>query len=137
MAILEVQRSTLIFAPTIDLMNQWYNLLSKAFAINVGLLGGGYHEIEDVTIATYDSAYMHMERLGNRFGMIVFDEVRHLPGEMYSHAAEKCIAPRTNRRPPHAASARSSAPWLTNPAFANCRANTPHNTAGSAAKSRL
>ena len=66
MAILEVQRSTLIFAPTIDLMNQWYNLLSKAFAIDVGLLGGGYHEIEDVTIATYDSAFMHMERLGNR-----------------------------------------------------------------------
>ena len=93
MAILEVQRSTLIFAPTIDLMNQWYDLLSKAFAIDVGLLGGGYHEIEDVTIAAYDSAFMHMERLGNRFGLIVFDEVHHLPGEMYSHAAEMCIAP--------------------------------------------
>ena len=84
MAMLEVQRSTLIVAPTIDPMNQWYDLLSKAFAIDVGLLGGGYHEIEDVTVATYDSAYMHMERLGNRFG---------LPGEMYSHAAEMCIAP--------------------------------------------
>lgn len=93
MAMLEVQRSTLIVAPTIDLMNQWYDLLSKAFAIDVGLLGGGYHEIEDVTVATYDSAYMHMERLGNRFGLIVFDEVHHLPGEMYSHAAEMCIAP--------------------------------------------
>ena len=62
-------------------------------AVDVGLLGGGYHEIEDVTVATYDSAYMHMERLGNRFGLIVFDEVHHLPGEMYSHAAEMCIAP--------------------------------------------
>ena len=108
-------------------MNQWYNLLSKAFAIDVGLLGGGYHEIEDVTIATYDSAFMHMERLGNRFGLIVFDEVHHLPGEMYSHAAEMCIAP--NRlgltaapNEPTAAtycSTRSSAPWPTNAAFAN------------------
>ena len=86
MAMLKVQRSTLIVAPTIDLMNQWYDLLSKAFAIDVGLLGGGYHEIEDVTVATYDSAYMHMERLGNRFGLIVFYEVHHLSGEM-------CIAP--------------------------------------------
>jgi len=93
MAMLEVQRSTLIVAPTIDLMNQWYDLLSKAFAIDVGLLGGGYHEMEDLTVSTYDSAYMHMERLGNRFGLIVFDEVHHLPGEMYSHAAEMCIAP--------------------------------------------
>jgi superfamily II DNA or RNA helicase len=84
MAMLKVQRSTLIVAPTIDLMNQWYDLLSKAFAIDVGLLGGGYHEMEDLAVSTYDSAYMHMERLGNRFG---------LPGEMYSHAAEMCIAP--------------------------------------------
>ena len=60
--------------------------MRKAFAIDVGLLGGGYHEIEDVTVAPYDSAYMRMERLGNRFGLIVFDEVHHLPGEM-------CIAP--------------------------------------------
>ena len=108
MAILEVQRSTLIFAPTIDLMNQWYNLLSKAFAIDVGLLGGGYHEIEGVTVATYDSAYMRMERLGNRFGLIVFDEVHHLPGEMYSHAAEMCIPPQPlgANRPPGRADGR-------------------------------
>ena len=67
--------------------------MRKAFAINVGLLGGGYHEIEEVTRATYDSAFMRMERQGNRFGLIVYDEVHHLPGEMYSHAAEMCIAP--------------------------------------------
>jgi len=104
-------------------MNQWYDLLSKAFAIDVGLLGGGYHEIEDVTIATYDSAFMHMERLGNRFGLIVFDEVHHLPGEMYSHAAEMCIAPPNEPTAATCCSTRSSAPWPTNAAFANCRAN--------------
>ena len=93
MAMVEVQRSTLIVAPTIDLMNQWYDLLSQSFGVEVGLLGGGYYEIEDLTVATYDSAYMHMERLGNRWGLVVFDEVHHLPSEMYSHAAEMCLAP--------------------------------------------
>jgi superfamily II DNA or RNA helicase len=34
-----------------------------------------------------------MERYGNRFGLVIFDEVHHLPGEMYSHAAEMCLAP--------------------------------------------
>jgi superfamily II DNA or RNA helicase len=92
-AIARVARSTLVVAPTIDLMNQWYELLTQSFGIEIGLLGGGYHELADITVSTYDSAYMHMERYGNRFGLLVYDEVHHLPGQMYSHSAEMSIAP--------------------------------------------
>lgn len=92
-AIHSVQRSALIVVPTIDLMNQWYDLLTQSFSCPVGLLGGGYHELAALTVSTYDSAYMHMERYGNRFGLLVYDEVHHLPGEMYSHSAEMSIAP--------------------------------------------
>lgn len=93
MAMALVGRSTLVVSPTIDLMNQWYDLLTSAFDTEVGIMGGGYHEVLDLTVTTYDSAYMHMERYGNRFGLLIFDEVHHLPGEMYSHAAEMSIAP--------------------------------------------
>lgn len=93
LAMLSVQRSTLIVAPTIDLMNQWYDILSSTFQVPIGLLGGGYHEIEDITISTYDSAYLYMDRYGNRFGLVIFDEVHHLPGPSYMQAAECCIAP--------------------------------------------
>lgn len=93
MAMQETQRSALVVAPTIDLMNQWYQVLTSAFQIPVGLLGGGYHEIEDVTVSTYDSAHRHMDRLGQRFGLMIFDEVHHLPGPTYMYAAECCIAP--------------------------------------------
>jgi superfamily II DNA or RNA helicase len=93
MAIETVQRGTLVVAPTIDLMNQWYDLLCAAFGEQIGLIGGGYYEIQDLTVTTYDSAYNHMDRLGNRWGLIIFDECHHLPGEMYSHAAEMCLAP--------------------------------------------
>ena len=34
-----------------------------------------------------------MDRLGNRWGLVIFDECHHLPGEVYSHAAEMCLAP--------------------------------------------
>ncbi len=44
MAIVHVGRSTLVVAPTIDLMNQWYDLLTSAFDTEVGIMGGGYHE---------------------------------------------------------------------------------------------
>lgn len=42
LAMMETQRSTLVVAPTIDLMNQWYEILSSSFQRSVGLLGGGY-----------------------------------------------------------------------------------------------
>src|SRR2546428_13100582 len=55
--------------------------------------GGGYYKTEYEPATTYDSAYNHMDRLGNRWGLVIFDECHHLPGEMYSHAAEMCLAP--------------------------------------------
>ena len=84
--------STLIVLPTLDLMNQWYDLISDAFGIEVGILGGGYHEIADVTVTTYDSAYIHMDKYGNRFGLLIFDEIHHLPAKTYSHIPEMSIA---------------------------------------------
>ncbi|HWP46923.1 MAG TPA: DEAD/DEAH box helicase family protein [Candidatus Limnocylindrales bacterium] len=94
MAIELTQRSTLVVVPTLDLMNQWYDLLGAAFGGNqVGLLGGGYYELNSLTVTTYDSATNHMERMGHRWGLIIFDECHHLPGPMYAHAAEMCIAP--------------------------------------------
>ncbi len=86
-------RPTLVITPTIDLMNQWYDELVLSFGVEVGLLGGGYYDIQPLTVTTYDSAYLNMDRLGNRFGFIVFDECHHLPGPTYGLAATCAIAP--------------------------------------------
>jgi len=88
-----IGRGTLVVVPTIDLMQQWYGVLSTAFDVEVGLVGGGYHEPGPLTVTTYDSAYIHMDRLGARFGLVVFDECHHLPGPAYATAAESMIAP--------------------------------------------
>jgi superfamily II DNA or RNA helicase len=93
MAIERVGRPTLVITPTIDLMNQWYDELTLTFGVEVGLLGGGYYDIQPLTVTTYDSAYLNMDRLGNRFGFIVFDECHHLPGPTYGLAATCAIAP--------------------------------------------
>jgi superfamily II DNA or RNA helicase len=93
MAIEQTGRSTLIVVPTIDLMNQWYDLLLSSFQAEVGLIGGGYYEIGALTVTTYASAFRFMERLGNQFGLIIFDECHHLPGSVYRYAAEMAIAP--------------------------------------------
>jgi superfamily II DNA or RNA helicase len=93
LAIERTGRSTLIVVPTIDLMNQWYDLLLSSFQAEVGLIGGGYYELGALTITTYASAFRFMERLGNQFGLLIFDECHHLPGSVYRYAAEMAIAP--------------------------------------------
>ncbi len=93
MAIEMCGRQTLVVVPTIDLMNQWYELLTSTFDAEIGLIGGGFYEIGAITVTTYASAFRHQERLGNQFGLIVFDECHHLPGEGYKYAAEFAIAP--------------------------------------------
>jgi superfamily II DNA or RNA helicase len=74
-------------------MNQWYDELLLGFGHEVGLLGGGSNEVKLLTVTTYDSAYIHMDRIGNRFGLVVFDECHHLPGPTYGQAALLALAP--------------------------------------------
>jgi superfamily II DNA or RNA helicase len=56
-------------------------------------MGGGYFERGAITVTTYASAFRHMERLGDKFGLLIADECHHLPGSAYRYAAELAIAP--------------------------------------------
>lgn len=93
MAIDAKRRATLVVAPTLDLVRQWYDLLRTSFATEVGVIGGGEYSVQPLTVTTYDSAYLHMENLGARFGLVVFDEAHHLPSAAYANAARMALAP--------------------------------------------
>lgn len=89
----KIQRSTLIIAPTIDLILQWQKNLEQWFQCPIGLLGGGSSEVENLTVSTYDSARNYAESIGNQFCMIIFDECHHLPAPAYTFMAQSYIAP--------------------------------------------
>lgn len=114
-AIEKVNSSALIVVPTIDLMEQWTENLIKYLGINdkkdddydrthnnnkeqhikskIGNLGGGKDEIQAITVATYDSAYLRAPYIGNQFKLVIFDEVHHLPASGYRSIAEQLVAP--------------------------------------------
>jgi superfamily II DNA or RNA helicase len=92
-AIEAVGESALIVVPTIDLLTQWRRELLREFDCQIGQLGGGEQTPGPITVATYDSAYLRAEDLGDRFGLVVFDEVHHLGGEGYRDIARMLVAP--------------------------------------------
>ena len=92
-AICLLNTPTIVIVPTLDLLDQWRTKLKEEFEIEVGMLGGGEHDIKALTVSTYDSAYIHAEKLGNKFGLIIFDEVHHLPAESFKQIAEMFASP--------------------------------------------
>ena len=87
-------RTTLIVVPTLDLMHQWYAQIERAFPnAEVGLLGGGSRDRTPILIATYNSAAIHAETLGNRYALQIFDECHHLPTDFFKVIAEYAISP--------------------------------------------
>lgn len=93
LAILHVQRPALIVVPTIDLLHQWQRVLGDYFGIKIGGLGGGERDIQQVTVTTFDSAMIHLNAIGNRFGFLIVDECHHLPAPQYINIAYGTIAP--------------------------------------------
>ncbi len=92
-AISEVQRPTLVVVPTIDLMLQWQGVLKSYFNREIGLLGGGFKNLCDLSVATFDTARLLIESIGNRFGLLIVDECHHLPAAAYQLIAQAAIAP--------------------------------------------
>ncbi|BAB66691.1 DEAD/DEAH box helicase [Sulfurisphaera tokodaii] len=85
--------ATLIVVPTIDLITQWKERINKYLDFDPGIIGGGEDSLKGITVITYDSAYTRAEELGNKFPLLIFDEVHHLPSEGYSIMAQLFASP--------------------------------------------
>ncbi|MEM0188096.1 MAG: DEAD/DEAH box helicase family protein [Saccharolobus sp.] len=92
-AIALIRQASLIVVPTLDLLDQWYEAVKEFLGVEAGRIGGNFDELKGITIITYDSAYTRVESLGNKFALVIFDEVHHLPSEGYSNIAYGLAAP--------------------------------------------
>jgi superfamily II DNA or RNA helicase len=85
--------ATLIVAPVRDLMHQWHRRILRSLGYDAGIVGDSVFNLQPITVTTYDSAYARMSEMGDRFGLIIFDEAHHLPGSSYREASLLCAAP--------------------------------------------
>jgi superfamily II DNA or RNA helicase len=85
--------STLVIAPVRDLMYQWHRRIRQGLGYDAGIIGDNTYMVKPISVITYDSACIHMDKLGHLFKLIIFDECHHLPGTMRREAALMSAAP--------------------------------------------
>jgi superfamily II DNA or RNA helicase len=91
-ALAQSRLSALCLVPTRLLLAQWRREIAGGYDGPVGCCGDGAHEVHAVTVATFESAYRHMSRLGNRFDLLVVDEVHHFGCGLRDEALEMSLA---------------------------------------------
>jgi superfamily II DNA or RNA helicase len=82
----------LCLVPTRVLLEQWRQEIAAVYPHAVGCYGEGRREVAPVTVATYESAYRHMDRIGSRFGFLIVDEVHHFGCGFRDEALEMALA---------------------------------------------
>lgn len=85
--------SAAILVPTRALLEQWVAVLRTVYRDPIGVIGDGEQRVEAITVMTFESAYRRLDLYGNRFGMLIVDEVHHFAGGIRSEALEMCVAP--------------------------------------------
>jgi superfamily II DNA or RNA helicase len=94
MAVLAATRErALCLVPTRVLLEQWRAELARVYDGPIGCLGDGEHRVEALTVTTFESAYRHMPRIGQKFDLLIVDEVHHFGGGVRDEALEMSIAP--------------------------------------------
>jgi superfamily II DNA or RNA helicase len=94
LAMVTAGRPTLVLVYTRELLRQWHSVLTTTFGVPVGIMGDGMLDADhDLVVATYDSAYRHLDHWGNRWGLAIFDECHRLSASTYTQAAQFLLAP--------------------------------------------
>jgi len=89
-----IEGETLILVPSRELASQWHDELLANTSLTeeqVGEYHGGRKEVRPVTIATYQTAGMDRHRHlfdDRKWGLIVYDEVHHIPAPIARRSAQ-------------------------------------------------
>lgn len=92
-AIIAARTPAICLVPTCVLLEQWAGAIEMLTGVRPGLLGDGSHQVTPLTVATFESAWRWMDRLGDRYGLLVVDEAHHFGCGLRDEALGMCAAP--------------------------------------------
>jgi superfamily II DNA or RNA helicase len=92
-AALDPALSVLVLVPTRQLLAQWAASAGELYGGPIGIHGDGERTLAPLTLATYESAHRAMDRLGDRFDLLIVDEAHHIGAAEVAEACEMCAAP--------------------------------------------
>lgn len=84
--------AALCLVPTRVLLDQWLREIGGVYRGAVGCYGDGVRRLAPLTVATFESAYRHMDQLGDRFHLLIVDEVHHFGRGLRDEALEMTVA---------------------------------------------
>ncbi len=91
-AMASTRSRTLCLVPTRVLVHQWIAELARHYRGPIGIWGDGRKDLQAVTVATFEGAYLHMAELGRHFELMVVDEVHHFGLGVRDEALDMSIA---------------------------------------------
>ncbi len=96
-ALTYVNIRTLIVAFTKEQLYQWKKALINFTNVDEAYIGMYFSEekrIAPITLTTYQTAFRHTSKLAPYFGLLIIDEVHHLPADKFKHIAVSLPAPK-------------------------------------------
>ena len=91
-AIFRTSQSTLICVVTEELAKQWSELINEKLSYSPGVFTGKRKEVKGITVGIYNSVAKHIDKLFDKFALIIFDEVHHVPALTFKEIAFKAKA---------------------------------------------
>jgi len=86
-AIFRTSRSTLICVVTEEMAEQWRELIREKLSFDPGIFSGRRKEIKPITVGIYNSVAKHIDSLYDKFSLVIFDEVHHVPASTFKEVA--------------------------------------------------
>lgn len=84
--------SALCLVPTRVLLDQWLREIRAVYRGPLGCYGDGVRQLAPLTVATFESAYRNMGQFGERFELLIVDEVHHFGNGLRDEALEMSVA---------------------------------------------
>lgn len=89
----KLKQKTLVVVHTAKLRAQWMEEVEKTLGIKAGEVGGGKNNTKPhIVIATMQSLRNNMEEVRANYGLVLLDEVHHLPATVFKGIIDACRA---------------------------------------------